>query len=52
MTDNAFLNSEVALIRGIVGGETELYYQLIRPYHRMIYATAAATIHPKKVLLS
>jgi hypothetical protein len=52
MTDNAFLNSEVALIRGIVGGETELYYQLIRPYHRMIYAAAAATIHPKKVLLS
>jgi hypothetical protein len=38
MTDNELLKSEVALIRRIVGGETELYYQLIRPYQRMIYA--------------
>jgi RNA polymerase sigma-70 factor, ECF subfamily len=40
MTDNELLKSEVALIRRIVGGETELYYQLIRPYQRMIYAAA------------
>lgn len=40
MSDHELLESEVALVRRILKGETELYYQLIRPYRRMIYATA------------
>jgi len=40
MIDYEGREGEAALIRRILGGETELYYQLVRPYQRMIYATA------------
>jgi len=40
MTDHELLKGEATLVRRILEGETELYYQLIRPYQRMIYAAA------------
>jgi len=40
MSDHELFESEVVLVRRILEGETELYYQLIRPYRRMIYASA------------
>jgi len=40
MSDHELLESEVALVRRILQGETEAYYQLVRPYQRMIYASA------------
>lgn len=40
MSDHELLESEVALVQRILQGETELYYQLVRPYRRMIYASA------------
>jgi len=44
ITDHELLESEVALVRRILQGETELYYQLVPPYRRMIYASASSIL--------
>ena len=36
--------SEAALIKSVCGGEREAFYELIRPYERMIYATAISVV--------
>ncbi len=35
---------EQGLIRRILGGETDLFYELIRPYERMVYSTVFAMV--------
>jgi RNA polymerase sigma-70 factor (ECF subfamily) len=39
------MTEEQALIRRICNGERELFYQLVRPYERRVYATAFAILH-------
>ena len=38
------LKQEEALIRRLCDGENEVFYQLIRPYERRVYATAFAVL--------
>jgi RNA polymerase sigma-70 factor (ECF subfamily) len=38
-------SEEESLIRRIRGGEPELFYELIRPYERRVYAAAFAILH-------
>jgi len=38
------LDREQSLLRRVQGGENELFYELIRPYERRVYATALAIL--------
>jgi len=38
------LDQEQSLLRRVQGGENELFYELIRPYERRVYATALAIL--------
>ena len=39
------MTEEQTLIRRICAGESELFYQLVQPYERRVYATAFAILH-------
>lgn len=43
-TQATSLNDEAALIRRILAGEKELFYDLIRPYEKMVYVTIYAMV--------
>jgi len=40
----AATTNEAALIQRVLAGETELFYQLIRPYERLVYVTIFAIL--------
>ena len=44
MTNSQLRPSEAELIKSVCGGEREAFYELLRPYERMIYATAVSVV--------
>ena len=44
MTPRQLRPSEAELIKSVCDGEREAFYELVRPYERMIYATAIAVL--------
>src|ERR1700736_3019796 len=40
MTQSQLRTNEAELIKSVCAGEREAFYELVRPYERMIYATA------------
>src|SRR5260370_10907266 len=47
MTQSQLRTNEAELIKSVCGGEREAFYELVRPYERMIYATASSVVqHP------
>lgn len=44
MTPPQLRPNEAELIKSVCGGEREAFYELMRPYERMIYATAIAVL--------
>jgi RNA polymerase sigma-70 factor (ECF subfamily) len=44
MTQAQLLTNEAELIKSVCGGEREAFYELVRPYERMIYATAISVV--------
>jgi RNA polymerase sigma-70 factor, ECF subfamily len=44
MTNSQGRPGEAELIRSICNGEREAFYELVRPYERMIYATAISVV--------
>jgi RNA polymerase sigma-70 factor (ECF subfamily) len=44
MTNSQARPGEAALIKSVCNGEREAFYELVRPYERMIYATAISVV--------
>ena len=44
MTESQLRNIEAELIKSVCAGECEAFYELVRPYERMIYATAISVV--------
>ena len=44
MTQSQFRPNEAELIKSVRDGEHEAFYELVRPYERMIYATAISVV--------
>jgi RNA polymerase sigma-70 factor (ECF subfamily) len=44
MTQSGLRASEAELIKSVCAGEREAFYELVRPYERMIYATAISVV--------
>ncbi|HWO32506.1 MAG TPA: sigma-70 family RNA polymerase sigma factor [Candidatus Acidoferrum sp.] len=44
MTQSQWRGNESELIKSVRGGDREAFYELIRPYERMIYATAISVV--------
>jgi RNA polymerase sigma-70 factor (ECF subfamily) len=44
MTQSQWRGNESELIKSVCGGDREAFYELIRPYERMIYATAISVV--------
>src|ERR1700756_3738415 len=44
MTQAQLRTNEAELIKSVCGGEREAFYELVRPYERMIYATAISVL--------
>src|ERR1700730_8740559 len=44
MTQSQVRASEAELIKSVCAGEREAFYELVRPYERMIYATAISVV--------
>lgn len=44
MTQPQWRGDEAELIKSVCGGDREAFYELIRPYERMIYATAMSVV--------
>ncbi len=44
MTQSQLRTNEAALIKSVCAGEREAFYELVRPYERMIYATAISVV--------
>jgi RNA polymerase sigma-70 factor, ECF subfamily len=44
MSQSQFRPNEAELIKSVCGGEHEAFYELVRPYERMIYATAISVV--------
>src|ERR1700747_3503817 len=44
MTQSQLRTNEAELIRSVCGGQREAFYELLRPYERMIYATAISVV--------
>jgi RNA polymerase sigma-70 factor (ECF subfamily) len=44
MTQSQFRTNEGELIKSVCRGERDAFYELIRPYERMIYATAISVV--------
>ena len=44
MTQPQLRTNEAELIRSVCAGEREAFYELVRPYERMIYATAISVV--------
>jgi RNA polymerase sigma-70 factor, ECF subfamily len=44
MTQSQLRTNEVELIKSVCSGEREAFYELIRPYERMVYATAISVV--------
>jgi hypothetical protein len=44
MTNPQVRPSEAALIKSVCNREREAFYELVRPYERMIYATAISVV--------
>ena len=44
MTQSQLRANEADLIKSVCGGDREAFYELIRPYERMIYATAMSVV--------
>src|SRR5258708_29997496 len=44
MTQSQLRTNEAELIKSVCGGEREAFYELVRPYERMIYATAISVV--------
>jgi RNA polymerase sigma-70 factor (ECF subfamily) len=44
MTGSQLRPNEAELIRSVCNGEREAFYELVRPYERMIYATAISVV--------
>jgi RNA polymerase sigma-70 factor, ECF subfamily len=44
MTQAQLRTNEAELIKSVCGGEREAFYELVRPYERMIYATAISVV--------
>src|SRR6266446_4151980 len=43
-TQSQLRTNEAELIKSVCGGEREAFYELVRPYERMIYATAISVV--------
>jgi RNA polymerase sigma-70 factor, ECF subfamily len=43
-TQSQFRTNEAELIKSVCAGEHEAFYELVRPYERMIYATAISVV--------
>src|ERR1700739_1676053 len=44
MTQSQLRTNEAELIKSVCDGEREAFYELVRPYERMIYATAISVL--------
>ena len=44
MTQSQLRTNEAELIKSVCAGEREAFYELVRPYERMIYATAISVV--------
>lgn len=44
MTQSQLRTNEAELIKSVCGGEREAFYELVRPYERLIYATAISIL--------
>jgi RNA polymerase sigma-70 factor (ECF subfamily) len=44
MTQSQLRANEAELIKSVCGGDREAFYELVRPYERMIYATAISVV--------
>jgi len=44
MTQSQLKSNEADLIKSVCGGEQDAFYELVRPYERMIYATAISVV--------
>src|SRR5260221_4756509 len=44
MTQSQLRTNEAALIKSVCGGEREAFYELVRPYERLVYATAISVV--------
>src|SRR6266849_1160048 len=44
MTQSQLRTNEAELIKSVCGGQREAFYELLRPYERMIYATAISVV--------
>jgi RNA polymerase sigma-70 factor, ECF subfamily len=44
MTQSQLRANEAELIKNVCGGQREAFYELLRPYERMIYATAISVV--------
>ena len=44
MTQSQLRTNEAELIKSVCEGEQEAFYELVRPYERMIYATAISVV--------
>lgn len=44
MTQPGLRANEAELIKSVCDGEREAFYELVRPYERMIYATAISVV--------
>ena len=44
MTQSQMHTNEADLIKSVCGGEQEAFYELVRPYERMIYAAAISVV--------
>ena len=44
VTQPQWRGNEAELIKSVCGGDREAFYELIRPYERMIYATAMSVV--------
>src|SRR6266849_9193367 len=43
-TQSQLRTNEAELIKSVCGGQREAFYELLRPYERMIYATAISVV--------